>query len=122
PLRRHPIPRSHLSLSVPLQPPRPTLFPYTTLFRSRAHDDRLVVVLGARQILELDAGVRERGHQQLLHFLGFNHGGISGPRVGSCPRSAPPAAVPPGARAAERGPPRRRLRQKSSSTSPSSAV
>src|SRR5437899_6291395 len=62
------------------QPPRPTLFPYTTLFRSRALASRSDVVLGAGTVLTadqcrmaLEAGARDRKSTR----LNSSHLGIS---------------------------------------------
>src|SRR5437773_4589634 len=49
------------------RPPRSTLFPYTTLFRSQDLADPPVDRRGDRAVLELDAGALDRGLRSEEH-------------------------------------------------------
>src|SRR5690349_22182736 len=64
------------------RPPRSTLFPYTTLFRSLAADD---VVENVEQLL--DAGLRRGAHQVELHALLVPEAGGQGRGAREAPRS-----------------------------------
>src|SRR5688572_32392990 len=73
-------------LSLIRQPPRSTLFPYTTLFRSHRRRDRFVEhLLGRRKVLR----GQQRGHRQHLgDEMGRAHGGTPGAVKSRMPASA----------------------------------
>src|SRR5438270_4102206 len=56
------------------RPPRSTLFPYTTLFRSRGPDDQHRLPARARRVLRGDGPADERRRQHLLHLAGGPEG------------------------------------------------
>src|SRR5688572_33019548 len=55
------------------RPPRSTLFPYTTLFRSRRKGLRQVVASPHYRLARIDIGVRVSGEPRSTLFVGFRH-------------------------------------------------
>src|SRR5260370_14961348 len=68
------------------RPPRSTLFPYTTLFRSHAH-----VQAGQAAVVEHVGGMRPAAAVHALH----EGGGLRGPPALAAPRPPPPPRPPP---------------------------
>src|SRR2546422_2758849 len=98
------------------RPPRSTLFPYTTLFRSRASEERYgsVVAALAEGIVFMDADGRLRAsNASAERILGLTAEQIGGraplppPRRGAHPGGPPlPGGAPPPTRFPPPGPPR----------------
>src|SRR2546426_8207175 len=58
------------------RPPRSTLFPYTTLFRSRAQHDREVLLVCGGLGAQIDDHVVHRSHRALHQSRLFMRGGL----------------------------------------------
>src|SRR3712207_7963872 len=63
------------------RPPRSTLFPYTTLFRSRGQPERLRGLAAPQQVAGEDVGDGLRRVPDLDHGVGGGDRGVDGPVV-----------------------------------------